>query len=172
MFSCGTGEGCLIQLMAENFKLWSDDLTNPMGKIHVFDDFGAGGENESPHLAWSGAPEGTKSFLVTCYDPDAPTVSGWWHWCVANIPASVTSLEAGISAYPEGSVIGLNDYNQTGYGGACPPPGDPAHAYVFTVYALGTEAMDVTPGTQPAMIMFMANEHILGKASLVSYYGR
>lgn len=155
-----------------DFKISSNDLKSQMTSKHVFDDFGAGGENISPQLAWEGAPEETKSFLLICYDPDAPTVSGWWHWCVANIPANVTEFEAGISNYPDGCVHGLNDYGNTGYDGACPPPGDPAHAYHFTIYALDTEKLEVEDGTQPAMIMFMANAHILAKATITSYYAR
>ncbi|WP_235297387.1 YbhB/YbcL family Raf kinase inhibitor-like protein [Portibacter marinus] len=155
-----------------NFKISSSDLKSQMTKKHVFNDFGAGGENVSPHLKWENAPEGTKSFIVICYDPDAPTVSGWWHWCVANIPASTTEFKSGISEFPDACVHGLNDYGSTEYGGACPPPGDPAHAYQFTVYALSTERLEIENGTQPAMIMFMANEHILGRATITSYYSR
>lgn len=156
----------------KNFRITSDDLQSQMTKKHVFNDFGAGGDNVSPHLKWEDAPEGTKSFIVICYDPDAPTVSGWWHWCVANIPSTTHEFEAGITEYPDGCVHGMNDYGSTGYGGACPPPGDPAHAYHFTVYALDTEKLEIEDGTQPAMIMFMANAHILGRATITSYYSR
>ncbi len=155
-----------------NFKLSSKDLASQMTKKHVYHNFGAGGENVSPHLSWENPPEGSKSFLVTCFDPDAPTVSGWWHWCVANIPADVNEFEAGISDYPESCIHGLNDYGSVGYGGACPPPGDPAHAYHFTVYALDTEALPIANGTQPAMIMFVANAHIIARATITSFFGR
>jgi Raf kinase inhibitor-like YbhB/YbcL family protein len=155
-----------------DFKLSSSDLQSQMKLRHVYDGFGAGGENVSPQLKWDNAPEGTKSFLVTCYDPDAPTVSGWWHWCVFNVPVNITEFEAGIQDYPQGCGHGLNDYNSTGYDGACPPPGDAAHAYYFTVYALSVNRMELPDGTQPAMIMFNANAHILARASITSYYGR
>jgi len=155
-----------------DFIVKSSDLHSQMTKKHVFNDFGAGGDNISPHLSWENAPTGTKSFLVTCYDPDAPTVSGWWHWCVANIPASCMEFEAGISNYPKECVHGLNDYGNQGYDGACPPPGDAAHAYHFTVYALSIDELAVSNGTQPAMIMFNANAHILARASITSYYSR
>jgi Raf kinase inhibitor-like YbhB/YbcL family protein len=158
--------------MKKTFTITSNDLEPQMTKKHVFNDFGAGGDNISPQLKWENAPEGTKSFLVICYDPDAPTVSGWWHWCVANIPADVTEFEAGISDYPPSCVHGLNDYGNQGYDGACPPPGDPDHAYHFTVYALDTEKLGVGNGTQPAMIMFNANAHILARATITSFFGR
>lgn len=99
-------------------------------------------------------------------------ISGWWHWCVWDIPAHCTSLPSGIQDYPEGAKLAPNDYGTLDYGGACPPPGDASHQYNFTVYALGTDALGVEQGTQPAMVMFMANAHILAKATLVSYYGR
>lgn len=156
----------------KNFTLTSNDLQSQMTKKHVFNDFGAGGDNLSPHMKWENPPEGTKSFLLICYDPDAPTVSGWWHWCVANIPADCLEFQSGIQDYPRGCVHGLNDYGKEGYGGACPPPGDPAHAYHFTIYALSTEKLEVPNGTQPAMIMFNANAHILAKATVSSYYSR
>ncbi len=155
-----------------DFKLSSSDLKSQMTKRHVYNDFGAGGENISPQLAWENPPEGTKSFVVICYDPDAPTVSGWWHWCVFNIPAEISELQSGVSDYPEGCGHGMNDYNSIGYGGACPPPGDPAHAYHFTVYALSTDRLDLPDGTQPAMVMFCANAHIIARASITSYYSR
>ena len=139
-----------------DFRVISSDLKSQMTSKHVFDGFGAGGENKSPHLKWENAPEGTKSFLVICYDPDAPTVSGWWHWCVFNVPSDVFEFKDGINDYPEGCGHGINDYGNMGYDGACPPPGDAAHAYHFTVYALSIERIELEDGTQPAMIMFNA----------------
>ena len=97
---------------------------------------GAGGQNVSPDLTWSGAPEGTKSFAITIYDPDAPTGSGWWHWVLIDIPASVTHLDEG--EVPEGARQWVNDYGYANYGGAWPPPG-PAHRYIHTVHALPFE---------------------------------
>lgn len=154
------------------FKLESSDLTPQMGKKHVYHDFGAGGENLSPELSWINAPEGTKSFLITCHDPDAPTPSGWWHWCICNISAEVDKVESGITADSQIGIQALNDYGSVGYGGACPPPGDPFHAYHFTAYALDTEKIDVENGVMPAMVIFLANAHILGKATITSYYRR
>lgn len=155
-----------------NFTLTSADLRSQMTSEHVYHDFGAGGQNLSPQLSWTDAPEGTQSFLVVCHDADAPTEGGWWHWCTFNIPASMTSLETGQSQWPDAVRHAVNSYGSNGYGGACPPPGDPAHCYLFTVYALSTDKLDLPDGVQPAMVIFVANEHVLAKASVVSYYSR
>ena len=123
------------------FTLTSDDF-NDGGVLPDAQVYAKG--NTSPHLAWSGAPEGTKSFAITCYDPDAPTGSGFWHWTVANIPADVRALAAG-GPLPTGAVEGRTDFGTPGFGGAAPPAGHGPHRYVFTVFAVDVEALDVTP---------------------------
>jgi Raf kinase inhibitor-like YbhB/YbcL family protein len=125
--------------------------------------------NISPQLAWSGAPEGTKSFAVTCYDPDAPTGSGFWHWTVANIPAHVTELAAG-GALPSGAVEGRTDFGAPGYGGAAPPAGHGPHRYIFTVFAVDTDKLDVTPDDSGAVFGFNLHFHTLAKASITGVY--
>ena len=128
--------------------------------------------NTSPHLAWTGAPEGTKSFAITCYDPDAPTGSGFWHWTVANIPADVTELAEGASpdSLPRGAVEGRTDFGEPGFGGAAPPPGHGPHRYVFTVFAVDTERLEVTPEDSGAVFGFNLHFHTLAKASITGVY--
>ena len=128
----------------------------------------------SPHLAWSGAPEGTRSYAVTCYDPDAPTGSGFWHWTAANIPSDVTELAAGAGSpggdLPKGAVQGRTDYGQPGFGGAAPPPGHGPHRYIFTVFAVDTERLDVTADDSGAVFGFNLHFHTLAKASITATY--
>ena len=123
----------------------------------------------SPHLSWSGAPEGTKSWAVTCYDPDAPTGSGFWHWTVANIPAQVTELPAG-GPIPAGAVEGRTDFGETGYGGAAPPPGHGPHRYIFTVFAVDTDKLDVTADNSGAVFGFNLHFHTLARAQITAIY--
>ena len=125
--------------------------------------------NTSPHLAWSGAPEGTKSFAITVYDPDAPTGSGFWHWTVANIPADVSEIPTG-GPVPAGAVEGRTDYGAPGFGGAAPPPGHGPHRYIFTVFAVDTDRLDVTPDNSGAVFGFNLHFHTLAKASITATY--
>ncbi len=151
------------------FTLTSNDITDggvlPDGQVYSKG-------NTSPHLAWSGAPEGTKSYAVTCFDPDAPTGSGFWHWTAANIPADVTELATGASSrgMPAGAVQGRTDFGETGYGGAAPPPGHGPHRYIFTVFAVDTERLDVTPDNSGAVFGFNLHFHTLAKASITATY--
>jgi len=143
----------------------------------VFKGFGCEGKNISPALKWSGAPSGTKSYAVTVYDPDAPTGSGWWHWVVYNIPASATELPEGAGGsdgkcMPAGAVQGRTDFGSAGFGGACPPPGDKPHRYIFTVYALKTDKIEAPADATAALIGFMVHANQLGKASFEAKYGR
>jgi len=125
--------------------------------------------NASPHLKWSGAPDGTKSYAVTCYDPDAPTGSGFWHWTVANIPADVTELPTG-GPVPAGAVEGRTDFGEPGFGGAAPPQGHGPHRYIFTLFAVDTEKLDVTPDNSGAVFGFNLHFHTLAKASITATY--
>jgi Raf kinase inhibitor-like YbhB/YbcL family protein len=131
-----------------------------------------GGEDVSPHLAWSGAPEGTKSYAVTVYDPDAPTGSGFWHWVVADIPADVTELvegagdEAG-SGLPEGAFHLPNDARAARFIGAAPPAGHGEHRYFVVVHALDVESLGVPAGSTPALLGFNMFGHTLGRAHLL-----
>jgi Raf kinase inhibitor-like YbhB/YbcL family protein len=146
-----------------------------LGHDHVLSTeygFGCDGGNKSPQLAWSGAPQGTKSFAVTCFDPDAPTGSGFWHWVVVNIPPDVTvlPLDAGNSAsatLPTDALQVRTDFGKPGYGGPCPPPGDHPHRYLFTVFAVSMGTLPVTADTAAAVVGFYLNFNTLAKASLM-----
>lgn len=118
----------------------------------------AGGENKVPDLAWTDAPEGTRSFAITVYDPDAPTGSGFWHWVAFNIPANVTSTPEA-TPLPDGSREWVNDYGYAGYGGPCPPEGR-IHRYQFSVHALSVEKIEVPDGATNAQVRFaiLANQ--------------
>lgn len=139
--------------------------------------FGAGGQDVSPQLAWSGFPEATKSFVVTVYDPDAPTGSGFWHWAVVNLPLSTTSLPSGAGGQdgkklPAGAFQLRNDGGLAGYIGAAPPPGHGAHRYFIVVHAVDVPSLDVPKDASPALLGFNLFTHTLARATLVGTYGR
>ena len=139
--------------------------------------FGCGGGNKSPHLAWSGAPSGTKSFAVTCFDPDAPTGSGFWHWLIVNIPPNVgeLALDAGspkAPKLPSGALQTRTDFGIPGYGGPCPPAGDHPHRYLFTVFAVNTERLPVEANTSAAVVGFNLHFTTLAKAAIMGLYRR
>ena len=161
------------------FTLTSPDIADgsTIAQSFEFDGFGCSGRNQSPVLRWSGAPEGTKGFAVNVYDPDAPTGSGFWHWYVIDLPASVSELPANAGAkggahLPAGARQIRNDYGQYARGGMCPPPGDKPHRYIFTVHALSVERIDVPDDAPAALAGFMVNAHTLAKASFTATYGR
>ena len=135
--------------------------------------FGCDGGNRSPHLAWSAAPEGTKSFALTCYDPDAPTGSGFWHWVVVNIPVDVMELASGAGSdggtMPGGAIQTRTDFGKPGYGGPCPPDGDHPHRYIFTIHAVGGN-LSVDADTSAAVVGFQLHFNTLAKATLMGLY--
>jgi Raf kinase inhibitor-like YbhB/YbcL family protein len=159
------------------FEVTSASVTDgdTLPDAQVFDDWGLTGGNMSPQLSWSGAPEGTKGYAVTCFDPDAPTPSGFWHWTVLGLPAQVTSLvegagAAGGAALPEGAFHVVNDYGTKAYGGAAPPEGDRPHRYLFAVHALDTDDLGVDDSVSAAVAAFNTGFHTLGRAVLTATY--
>jgi hypothetical protein len=139
---------------------------------HVANVFGCTGENHSPAIRWSGAPEGTRSFVLEVHDPDAPTGVGFFHWIVVDLPTTTEALPFdGASALPAGAIATRNDYGSAGYGGACPPPGSP-HRYVFTIYAVDTEHLGVDENASPAVVRFMLGLHTLAIGRATATYGR
>ena len=138
---------------------------------------GAGGDDISPSLSWSGFPEGTKSFAVTMYDPDAPTASGYWHWAVLNLPSTTTELASGAgdedgSGLPEGASQLRNDAGERRFVGAAPPEGHIAHRYFIVVHAVDVESLDVPPDATPAVLGFNLFFHTIGRAQIVPWYQR
>ena len=162
-------------LIAGSFTLESSDIEGQLNLNQEFNSFGCTGKNMSPQLQWKDAPKGTKSFAITVYDPDAPTGSGWWHWLVVNIPHKTTQISTNASSegkLPKGALETMTDYGSASFGGACPPKGDKAHRYIFTVYALDVESLDVKSKSDSALVGFMINQHTIQKATMMSYYGR
>lgn len=169
----------LSHAQAQTFKLSSPEIKagTMIDKKFEFNGFGCSGENKSPALNWVGAPKDTKSFAVTVYDPDAPTGSGWWHWSVINIPANVTALKSDAGAtgganLPTGATQVRIDYGVAAWGGTCPPAGDKAHRYIFTVHALKLEKLEIPADATAALAGFMIHANTLQKASFTAKYGR
>ena len=157
-----------------SFTVTSDDVHDgaALATPQLSGIFGAGGEDVSPQLSWSGAPEGTQSYVVTCYDPDAPTGSGFWHWAVLDIPASVTSLPSGAhddtgSVLPDGAVQLRNDASLARFLGAAPPPGHGPHRYFFAVHAVDAPSLEIPATATPAFLAFNLFGRTLGRAVLV-----
>ncbi|MGU3294591.1 YbhB/YbcL family Raf kinase inhibitor-like protein [Williamsia sp. M5A3_1d] len=136
---------------------------------------GAGGDDASPQVSWSGFPEGTKSFAVTVYDPDAPTASGFWHWAVADIPVSTTSLLEGAgdengSGLPAGAVTLAGDASAKRFIGAAPPPGHGPHRYFLVVHAVDVESLGLPDDATPAFLGFNLFSHAIGRAVIHATY--
>ena len=143
---------------------------------HAFNEFGCTGENLSPQLAWSGVPNGAKSFALVMHDPDAPTSGGFYHWVAFNIPSDTRELKEGAGSDKLGSmihgvVLGHTDYGTNAYGGPCPPPGAP-HRYDITIYALDVDKLPLDKNATGAMVEFTVSQHTLGKANITGLYGR
>ncbi len=160
-----------------SFELTSEDVRDgeKLAQPQVSGIFGAGGEDLSPQLSWSGFPSSTRSFVVTCYDPEAPTASGFWHWAVVDIPRSVTELPRGAgdeqgSQLPAGAFQLRNDAGGARYIGAAPPDGHGKHHYYFVVHAVDVESLGVGADATPAFLGFNLFSHTVGRAMLVAWY--
>src|SRR6516225_7568433 len=159
------------------FTLKSKEVGGQATNRQVFNGFGCSGENISPELYWENVPEGTKSFALTMYDPDAPTGSGFWHWVVFDIPASTTEMAAGAGNLskglaPTGSIQSMTDFGQPGYGGPCPPVGHGIHQYLITLYALKVDKLGLDKTASPAYVGFNLYANSIAKASIIMYYKR
>jgi Raf kinase inhibitor-like YbhB/YbcL family protein len=158
-------------------ELQSTDVAegSTLSKAQVYSGFGCTGDNVSPALSWSGAPAGTKSFALTVFDPDAPTGHGWWHWVVYDLAPTITSLPRGIghgAELPAGANQARNDFDARDFGGACPPPGDKPHRYIFTIHALKVGRLEVPKGAGAAVVGRAINADQIDKASITARYGR
>jgi len=157
------------------FSLTSDSITDgqPLGTPQISGIMGAGGEDVSPQLSWSGFPDKTRSFAVTVYDPDAPTLSGFWHWAVANLPADVTELpdDAGDGReLPGGALQLVNDAGMRRYVGAAPPAGHGLHRYYVAVHAVDVDKLDLREDASPAFLGFNLFQHAIARAVIHGTY--
>jgi len=154
-----------------SFSVTSTDFRDGdhLADLHV-----AAHGNTSPQLSWSGAPEGTQSYVVTCFDPDAPIVSGWWHWVLVDLPADCTSLDTGAgkegASLPGKAFHVRNDANTADYMGCAPPQGDQAHRYFFVVHAVGEPGLGVDASVTPAVVGFNLAFKTLGRAIITGTY--
>jgi Raf kinase inhibitor-like YbhB/YbcL family protein len=143
-------------------------------KKFLYNGLGQEGENISPPLEWAGFPKETKSFALTVIDPDAKLDGGWRHWILVNIPANITSLEEGASSkglIPNPAVEIENDFETSNYGGPCPPKSDPPHRYVFTIYALKSDHLNLSPKSDRTCVETLLLKDAIAKGSMTVRYG-
>lgn len=159
------------------FTLESNTLGGNSTTLEEFNGFGCNGENTSPQLSWSNAPEGAKSFAITMYDPDAPTGSGWWHWLAFDIPSNITEVlkDAGnleSDLMPIEAIQSITNYGGYGYGGPCPPEDHGIHQYIITIHALKVDKLGLDKNTNPAVVGYYLWNNTIAKASIITYYER
>jgi Raf kinase inhibitor-like YbhB/YbcL family protein len=160
------------------FTLASSDVSDgqPLPDRYAYPGAAETAANESPQLSWSGFPDATKSFVVSCFDPDAPTPSGFWHWMAVDLPATTTALDTGAGtagrSLPGSALHVRNDWGVRDYGGAYPPDGDRAHRYYFVVHAVDVATLGVDGDASPAVVSFNLAFHTLARAQLVPTYQR
>lgn len=168
----------------EPFTITSPQLADgqTVPQAQILNGFGCEGQNIPPAIAWSNPPEGTKSFALTVYDPDAPTGSGWWHWLIFDLPAEARSIDLNSGAssskdaprgtLPTGAIESLTDFGRPGFGGPCPPKGDKPHRYIFTLYALKVPSLNLPQDSMPALVGFNLKANALATAEFTAYFGR
>jgi len=156
-----------------SFTVTSDDVADGqmLGEAQLY-----AGKNLSPHLRWEGFPAETRGVAVTCFDPDAPTGSGFWHWVLFDLPASATELPTGAGSgdkagLPTGATHARNDFGTHDFGGAAPPEGDPPHRYLFAVHALDTDTLGPDANASPAYVGFNLRFHAIARGLLIPVYG-
>lgn len=159
----------------KTFTLSSKSVGGEATQTEEFNGFGCTGKNQSPQLSWVNAPEDTKSFAITMYDPDAPTGSGFWHWIVFDIPSTENELVANAGDFsmnltPKGAIQSVTSYGVPGYGGPCPPEGHGLHQYIITVHALKTVTLGLNADTNPVLVGYNLWMNTIAKASIVFYY--
>ncbi|MGB8266158.1 MAG: YbhB/YbcL family Raf kinase inhibitor-like protein [Candidatus Velthaea sp.] len=165
--------GGMLPAAAQGFSLRTPAFA-PGGTMPGWTAYGAGGcsgENASPRLEWSGVPAGTKSFVLTVYDPDAPVPGGWWHWVRYDVPAGLRSLPAGSRGGSDGR-DGTNTFGTAAYGGPCPPRGDQPHHYHFVLRALDIPTVGASAATTGPQLERLVAGHVLGEARLTGRFGR
>jgi Raf kinase inhibitor-like YbhB/YbcL family protein len=162
--------------LANDFTFYSQDIKSnkKISNKYVFNGFGCSGQNISPRFFVKNPPSNAKSFAITVYDPDAPTGSGFWHWIVLNIPTNFNfSKQITEDAF---ITLGINqirnDYGTFSYGGPCPPVGDKAHSYIFTIHALDVDKIDINADTTNAIARFLIKAHSINSASFTAFFSR
>jgi Raf kinase inhibitor-like YbhB/YbcL family protein len=155
-----------VPVLTVTSSAFANGTLMPAGEAQI----GCTGSNQSPDIAWTAGPPATKSYVVTEFDPDAPTGVGFWHWVLYNIPATTTTLALGVGTNPPTGTSGLNDYGALGYGGPCPPAGDGAHHYHFTVSALDTVLSGMPVNATGAFITFNSRGHILAQGTYLGLF--
>jgi Raf kinase inhibitor-like YbhB/YbcL family protein len=158
-----------------SFDVTSDDVVAGHQMPRTFAHSSAGGDNLSPQLSWSGFPAQTAGFAVTCFDPDAPTGSGWWHWMLLDVPVEVTSLPRGAGTadgahLPDGAWQLTNSYGTNDFGGAAPPPNDYPHKYFFAVHALDVPTLGIDASVSQEVAGFNLVAHTIARAVIVPTY--
>ena len=159
------------------FELRSDSFADGtvFAPAQVHADAHPDGRDLSPQLSWAGFPDGTRSFAITMFDPDAPTASGYWHWAVADVPSAVTALgegagTAGSPLLPAGALTLNNDAGFPGYMGSAPPQGHGPHRYMVVVHAVDVESLGLPAGATPATLGFNLHFHTLARARLTGLF--